>query len=388
MVPVAALVVLLVLPTVPAGADTLGTTNVGSNMTLTEDHDGNIVIVTDNVTLDCDGHAIKGDGVGDGINLAYRTGVTVRNCVVKGFEVGLRLQYSSDNVIEGNTANKNLKWGFIVGERSVGNVLRDNKAVLSGLDGFALFNWGTDDNQLIDNEATNNTRMGFIVGTRTANTLLEGNKARNNGSDGFQAGSVGALDGATLRNNSAAGNGGNGFTLASSTPWMAANNNHLVDNTATNNGRVGFMLANAESNDLSGNTATGNADGFAFYESARHNNLVGNRAQNNEGNGFFLGEGAVYNRLEANVASHNGFDGIHLNNADDNTFIGNEASHNKYVGFRVFDWPPAPEPSPQADGNLFESNTGCHNGELDGEDSTPRGTNKWISNEFCTTLGI
>lgn len=385
MVPVAALVVLLVLPTVPAGADTLGTTNVGSNMTLTEDHDGNIVIVTDNVTLDCDGHAIKGDGVGDGINLAYRTGVTVRNCVILDFAVGLRLQHSDGNVVEGNTANKSTAWGFIIGESSAGNLLVDNKAVQSGLDGFALFNHDTDDNELVGNAATNNARYGYVTSGAPEGNLFVDNKARNNGDVGFLIQSTWDR-GSTLRDNDSVNNGGVGFMVSSNFPSFPAHNNELNGNKATNNAGPGFALANADDNIFEDNWSQANSDGFAFWVSARSNTLIGNTANRNGNVGF--GITGFANHFEGNVANHNGFDGFGLVNADNNTFIGNEASHNEFVGFRVFDWPPPPEPSDRSDGNFFDSNTGCHNGEWDAEDSTTRGTNNWISNEFCTTLGI
>ena len=76
-------VAVLILVT-PVHANTSGTLVIASNTTLTEDHDGNIVIEADNVTLDCVGHTITGPG-DNGIFFQFRTGVTVKNCRVTGF---------------------------------------------------------------------------------------------------------------------------------------------------------------------------------------------------------------------------------------------------------------------------------------------------------------
>ena len=46
----------------------------------------------DGITLDCAGHSIIGPGSGNGIYLRDRTGVTVRNCHVSNFEIGIKLE--------------------------------------------------------------------------------------------------------------------------------------------------------------------------------------------------------------------------------------------------------------------------------------------------------
>ena len=71
-------------PTNPALASA-GTMTITADTTLTADHNGQIRIEADGVTLDCAGYNVTGPGVGTlttGINLVGSTGVTVKNCHV------------------------------------------------------------------------------------------------------------------------------------------------------------------------------------------------------------------------------------------------------------------------------------------------------------------
>ena len=51
---------------------------VTADTTLTEDHDGNVVLDADGVTLDCNGRTVTGADAGIGILLVERNGVTVQ----------------------------------------------------------------------------------------------------------------------------------------------------------------------------------------------------------------------------------------------------------------------------------------------------------------------
>ena len=55
------------------------------------EHQGNIIIGADDITLDCAGNMVSSlvPGSGMGIALNNRIKVTVRNCYVQDFEVGL-----------------------------------------------------------------------------------------------------------------------------------------------------------------------------------------------------------------------------------------------------------------------------------------------------------
>ena len=85
---------------------TAGTLVINSNTTLTEDHNGNVVIGTDNVTLDCAGHAIVGPGGVFGVLLNGRRNATVTNCDVSGFLHGVGLLDSVNNTITNTRTTK------------------------------------------------------------------------------------------------------------------------------------------------------------------------------------------------------------------------------------------------------------------------------------------
>jgi len=153
------------LPAVAVSATT-GTMQITTDTTLTEDHSGPIQVNADNVTLDCDGHVVTGSGTGHGIDVDYRTGVTVRNCTVRGFEMGIDLQTSNGNVVTGNTATANSR------------------------DGIHLSS--SDNNTVTRNQAHDNSGHGFSLnGSSTGNTYA-GNEAHRNGEYGIDDDAVGA----------------------------------------------------------------------------------------------------------------------------------------------------------------------------------------------------
>jgi parallel beta-helix repeat protein len=115
------------------------TLNISSSRKLTSDVNGPIVITADNVVLDCAGHKVTGTGSGTGIFLSSRTAVTVKNCVVTNFDLGIALDFSSGNTLTGNKANKNVNFGFAL-EASNDNTLTKNTANNNvNFDGFLLY---------------------------------------------------------------------------------------------------------------------------------------------------------------------------------------------------------------------------------------------------------
>src|SRR5688500_12492989 len=55
---------------------------VTGNCTMDAYYAGSVVIAANNITLDCNYHAIEGTGTGRGIDLSGRTGVVLRNCFI------------------------------------------------------------------------------------------------------------------------------------------------------------------------------------------------------------------------------------------------------------------------------------------------------------------
>jgi parallel beta-helix repeat protein len=66
-----------------------------------------VVIMADNVTLDCNGSTFIGDGTGVGILAQKRNAVTIRNCKVRRFDVGLYVVGGKDFIFEKNDFSGN-----------------------------------------------------------------------------------------------------------------------------------------------------------------------------------------------------------------------------------------------------------------------------------------
>jgi len=125
----------------PIASASTGDLYLTTNVTLSEDHHGQIIINADNVTLDCGDHEIIGAGfnlatnTGDfaGVSFRSHTGITVKNCHASNFKVGFIIWQSSGNTLTNNTSSGNASEGFVLADSSNNNTLSGNTA--SGNDG-------------------------------------------------------------------------------------------------------------------------------------------------------------------------------------------------------------------------------------------------------------
>jgi parallel beta-helix repeat protein len=90
----------------------------------------------DSITLDCDGHLIDGSGAYTGILVSDRSGVTITDCEVREFALGLSIEGSAaNNLVVGNRLRDNADYGLsLEGSTSshlIYNNLFDNPANVS-----------------------------------------------------------------------------------------------------------------------------------------------------------------------------------------------------------------------------------------------------------------
>ena len=95
-----------------------------------------IDVVTNNVTIDCNGYKIGGLAAGAatrafGIDVDGRSNVVVRGCVVRGFYTGLRFNTGSGHVAEDNRFEANT-FMAIASFSTAGDILRRNHVVDTG----------------------------------------------------------------------------------------------------------------------------------------------------------------------------------------------------------------------------------------------------------------
>lgn len=366
---------ILVSPAIPAEADTSGTLVITADTTLTEDHQGSIVIAADGVTLDCDGHTITGpaeQGQQDsGVFVLSRTDVTVEDCLATGFTQGIEVADSEGVSIIDNQAFANPGNGFFIVRSSrttlMGNVSTGNGLVYPGA-GYT-FDESTQ-SYVADNGATGNDG-GVWLHWAHENTF-DGNTLDGNGSglgaDGsernvFVSNSFSHNDGPgidtiyshsnTFRTNDVAENGGRGITLESSS------DNRLVKNWVYENGEQGIGVGSSYNTTLRANRVVRSGeDGVALWSS--NNSLLSKNVL--RGNRLGLGLNGSYgnvvadnlfiknhpywgvllvdssnNRFVDNVATGNKYEGFTLVRSSDNQFYGNVSKTSDYEGFALFE---------------------------------------------------
>ncbi len=66
-----------------------------------------VIVMADNVTLDCNNSAFVGDGVGVGLLIRKHQSVTIRNCKFRGWDVGAYIEGGNRYVFENNDFSGN-----------------------------------------------------------------------------------------------------------------------------------------------------------------------------------------------------------------------------------------------------------------------------------------
>jgi parallel beta-helix repeat protein len=146
------------------------------------------------VTLDCDGHAVRGRG-GEpqdfGVAIANgATGATIKNCEVSGFLRGIRLRDAHNNRILQNSAHDNGNFAAHVG--------------------YGIDVAGSRDNLFQDNRIFHNADEGIHIGTGSHGNTLIGNQVSDNFRENIY---VLHADRGVFRNNSMRGGGANSLFL-------------------------------------------------------------------------------------------------------------------------------------------------------------------------------
>lgn len=264
-----------------------GTLLVPVDTELGQDYSGAIIIDSSGVTLDCAGHRITGTGQGAGVTVVDANDVTITDCTIEGFEVGIVLANSERSAIEGNRVLDS-QAGVVVMESSqiavadntisardrgiriantrgsaiarnkcsgssvgfdlfdaTGNTLSENRATGNDFSAFSLTN--ADGNVFEQNEV-DSSHFGFVLTASSDNTLDSNVVARGYGwfSFGFQEGS----DGNTVTNNRVTG-GGLAFTV-----YIGSAGNTFSDNVAEHAAKGISIASGCVGNVVEGNTIT------------------------------------------------------------------------------------------------------------------------------------
>lgn len=363
--------VVTMLPGASAGATPPDVLHLDESFTLTDDFQGSIIILGDDVTLDCAGHTVSGPGwapdpsfpddVYGGITVEFEVaGATVKNCTVTGFGGGISLHGTAATVID-NVAQNN---GVGVGVFSNDNLIKNNVSNDNDYNGYLVQR--AEGNLLKGNTAEGNVAH-FSLELADNNTLV-GNTVIGQGWD--LAFEVAGSSGNTLRDNTASFIG-EGFNLFPA-DGFESDGNILKGNVVTGVGEsgIGFRLVQGSDNAFRGNNASGFFHGFRLAD-AIDNTLSDNTATHNSGNGFILAS-STNNTLKNNRAQHNQY-GFGVADSTGNTLLMNTARNNDRFGFSAF---------ASSTANLLKENKACKNGEYNIWSST---TSSWdaVDNRVC-----
>ena len=232
----------------PPTANITTTDNV--TYTFTGNIDGSIVVERNNIIINGTDYILQGTGSEKGIDLSYRTNITIKNTNIKNFDWGVYLYYSSNN-----------------------NTISGNNITNNNYDGVHLHD-SSNNNTISGNNITNNWH-GVLLYYSSNNNMVSGNNITNNNYDGVY------LHGSSNNNTIS----GNNITNNNYGVWLthSSNNNMVSGNNITNNNYDGVRLHYSSNNTISGNSITNNEYGVRLDYSSNnrfyHNNFINNTYQ-------------------------------------------------------------------------------------------------------------
>jgi hypothetical protein len=308
-------------------------------------------IVTKGITVDLGGYTIFGNDTNDsaeaesGLYIEDRSGVQVRNGLVRGFERGvLSANIVGGTRVEAITASNNIV-GIVVTEPK-GTVITRNIAVYNFDDGIRV---GADNAVISGNVSVGNFEEG--ISTTKDRNVISGNHIARNSGTGIDSNGVQA----TISNNQLASNGAGidvagassrilsntvtGTTIAD-TSGIAVNaskvkviGNRSVDNLGSGIETTGdeIVIARnlvASNQGDAGIKATGDLVRIGGPEAADGNTVMENLV------GISVDGGDV--RVVRNRSQGNGFAGIFFGDSDVVEITGNRIVGNGFEGINVF----------------------------------------------------
>lgn len=288
-----------------------------------------VIILADNITFDCNNSTFTGDGTGVGILIQGRTGVTVRNCRVRGFDVGLyvvsgkRFAFDnndfSGNYVDDNYPIEDLRpiphGGMILNgiqnSRVLGNTSNGNIAGIQILNSQKI--------QVLRNTTSRNRGWGIYLYGTTASTVYTNTAEYDNRScwSGLDSGcgSAGVVLTQQSDRNSIAWNklnyDGDGI-YQGNTPATASHDNDIFSNSISHSVANGIEATFGRRNYIHHNTFTDDNYGgwFGYSQNLRfENNIV---------------RGAHVKSIQADNAQFNIYAG--------NTFDGSDVLLQPYLG--------------------------------------------------------
>ncbi len=118
-----------------------------------------IFVERDNIVIAGEGYTLQGAGIGNGLNLTDRNNVTIENMRIDGFDMGIYVRNSSNNIISGNRVSDCIQRGIHL--------------------------YGSSNNNTVSGNTLTNDRGGIGVFLVSSNNIISGNKIKDNIQNGI-----------------------------------------------------------------------------------------------------------------------------------------------------------------------------------------------------------
>lgn len=331
----------LMIPAATPAAAVSAPITLTADYTLTSDmtfDDTGFIIAADGITLDLGGYTINGSyppiplvgPLSAGVQLNGRTGVTVKNGVVRGFNEGVSLLSSNSNVITGMITSGNTLRGLGIWGSS-NNVIEGVVTSGNAYDGITV---GYSSNNIIKElVSSDNGFWGIEITTDSDNNQVSDSTFASNGRTQPAGGIVIAdSDGNIVERCTLTSNRSNGVLIVGRLSpvdgHVPASHNIIRDSTVIDSG-TGIRVSIADNNQINNTVISNNALGVSILNSAG-NSLTGSDINNSTSSSNVVFNNADGNTVIGNTVSNDQlFNGILLlNGSDSNAILNNTVSSN------------------------------------------------------------
>jgi parallel beta-helix repeat protein len=269
--------------TLSCGATVVGHVILGGDLNCPTGHG---LVLGNGALLDCAGHRIAGSEQSGqyGIYVREVSSATVYDCIVEGFEIGIRLRGATDATVEASVSRNNTRYGLEITSNSTGAVIQGNEITQNGDEGIhvsgppdrdarhlilgntvdgnsleGIYLLDSDANRVADNVIQNQGAAGIYIKGSHRNTI-EGNTLTNdplqlvNGSqlnvlrDNTIVGQRIKFDGAPNNTVSTMRIQGQGGTPSNAYDLTNSPNNTIVDSAASHPGDYHIRVVNNSKN--------------------------------------------------------------------------------------------------------------------------------------------
>ena len=283
------------------------TTN-GFSYALTDDIDGSIVVQRDNIMLDGMGHKIQGSGIDDGQTGVYcleRNNVSLRDIVVKGFDVGISFLegVSNNSILESVIADNyvGLEFDESYGTVVSGNTIQNNSQgilfsymwsganvsnnIIIGNDRGISFNPYGGGEAIISRNRIEKNNIG--IESRLSSNIISGNSIRDCDTGIELCGNPSLIEMNEIINNTI------GLNMIYGTDHYGeiyASNHSVITRNTFHGNMKGVYFHGSSYNNMTDNVIVGNGLGVAFEDQltyqgwtmhSEHNIIAGNNIEDN-----------------------------------------------------------------------------------------------------------